>query len=120
MPEIENKNYRDTVFRMLFNNKKELLSLYNALNGTACSNEDDLYLNKLIKIPAPRFFVFYNGTVPMEDRKIYRLSEQFEKSVEEPELELTVTALNINHGHNQELMKACNALKEYSLFASIV
>ena len=179
MSEIENKNYRDTVFRMLFNNKKELLSLYNALNNTSYTNEDDLiintigdstfmkvkndvsfifnsqlnifehqsspcpnmplrdlfyvakllkkitneediYTNRVIKIPAPRFFVFYNGTSPIEDRMIYKLSEQFETSVLEPELELIVTALNINYGHNKELMEACNTLKEYSLFVSAV
>lgn len=28
------KNYKDTVFRMLYREKKELLSLYNAVNGT--------------------------------------------------------------------------------------
>ena len=28
-----NKKYKDTIFRMLFSDKKNLLSLYNALNG---------------------------------------------------------------------------------------
>ena len=28
------RNYKDTVFRMLFNDKENLLSLYNALNRT--------------------------------------------------------------------------------------
>ena len=27
------KKYKDTIFRMLFSDKKNLLSLYNALNG---------------------------------------------------------------------------------------
>ena len=27
-------NYKDTIFRMLFSDKENLLSLYNALNGT--------------------------------------------------------------------------------------
>lgn len=30
----ENRNYKDTLFRMIFREPKELLSLYNALNGT--------------------------------------------------------------------------------------
>ena len=114
------RNYKDTVFRMLFNSKKELLSLYNALNDTGYTNEDELeivtlenavymamkndvscmldmniqlfeqqasvnpntplrflmyisrqleklivkknlYGSKLIELPNPRFFVFYNG-----------------------------------------------------------
>lgn len=29
-----NRTYKDTVFRMLFREKKELLSLYNAMNGS--------------------------------------------------------------------------------------
>ena len=43
-PEQINVNfkYKDTVFRMLYKSKKELLSLYKAVNGTAYVNEDDL------------------------------------------------------------------------------
>ena len=43
-PEQINVNfkYKDTVFRMLYKSKKELLSLYNAVNGTSYVNEDDL------------------------------------------------------------------------------
>ena len=29
-----NRKYKDSVFRLIFNNKRELLGLYNALNGT--------------------------------------------------------------------------------------
>lgn len=29
------RNYRDSLFRSIFNKKKNLLSLYNALEGTA-------------------------------------------------------------------------------------
>lgn len=42
-----NKNYKDTVFRMIFKEKKELLSLYNAVNGTSYSNPDELEINTL-------------------------------------------------------------------------
>jgi hypothetical protein len=164
---------------MLFNDKKELLSLYNALNNsnhtnpddiiintigdstflkvkndvsfifnyelnvfehqsTPCPNmplrdlfyvakllkkitqEDDLYASKLVKIPTPKFYVFYNGTEPLPDEKIYRLSEQFEKQTATPDIELTVTVLNINEGNNKKLMAACNTLKSYSIFVSHV
>ena len=30
---VANRKYKDTIFRMLFSDKKNLLSLYNALNG---------------------------------------------------------------------------------------
>ena len=36
----------------------------------------------------------------------------------EPELELKVHFLNINQGHNEELMKRCRTLREYSEFVS--
>ena len=37
-----NRNYKDTVFRMLFRDKKSLLSLYNALNGSDYEDESAL------------------------------------------------------------------------------
>ena len=36
------RNYKDTVFRMLFSDQKNLLSLYNAVNQKAYQNPDDL------------------------------------------------------------------------------
>ena len=36
------RNQKDTVFRMLFREKKELLELYNALNGSAYNSPDGL------------------------------------------------------------------------------
>ena len=40
-------NYKDSVFRMLFREKKELLVLYNAVNGTDYSNPEDLQITTL-------------------------------------------------------------------------
>lgn len=39
--------YKDRVFRMVFSEKKELLSLYNAMNGTSYTNPDELVINTL-------------------------------------------------------------------------
>lgn len=39
--------YKDRVFRMLFRDKKKLLELYNALNDTDYTNENDLIINTL-------------------------------------------------------------------------
>ena len=41
------RNYRDTLFRMLYRNKKRLLSLFNAVNGTQYDNPDDLTITTL-------------------------------------------------------------------------
>ena len=177
--QIENKKYKDTVFRMLFNNKAHLLELYNAINGTNYTNPDDLtittlsgetflkvkndlsfiinddlsifehqstpcpniplrdlyylaanlkdlypteklYSPTMIKIPAPKFIMFYNGIVSMADKVTFCLSDMFAKPEKKPSVELKVTALNINAGHNKELMKACKTLKGYSIFVSKV
>ena len=37
-----NRRYKDRLFRFLFRDKKDLLELYNAINGSAYSNADDL------------------------------------------------------------------------------
>ncbi|MDE6024607.1 MAG: hypothetical protein K2G45_04050 [Lachnospiraceae bacterium] len=42
-----NKKHKDTVFRMLFSDKKELLTLYNAVNETNYNNPDELEITTL-------------------------------------------------------------------------
>ena len=41
------RNYKDTIFSMLFREKENLLSLYNALNHTTYTNVDDLEITTL-------------------------------------------------------------------------
>ena len=36
------RNHKDRLFRMIFREKKELLSLYNAVNGTSYTNTEEL------------------------------------------------------------------------------
>ena len=174
-----NRKYKDTIFRMLFKEKENLLSLYNAVNGTAYVDTDeleittlqdavymnykndvsfvfdfelnlyehqstvnpnmplrdliyvttvlqgiirdeDLYSSKLIKLPTPRFVVFYNGTEPQPHKQILRLSDAYEKQLDLPELELSVTVYNINFAENKELLEACKVLKEYAQYVAIV
>lgn len=173
------RNYKDTVFRMLFKEKENLLTLYNALNKTAYTDADgleittlenavymnykndisfvfdfelmlyehqssvnpnmplrdliyvtkvlqgrikgeNLYGTALVRIPTPRFVIFYNGTDSCPERQILRLSDAFEKQPEKPELELLVTVYNINWGYNPELMKACRLLREYAQYVEQV
>ena len=173
------RNYKDTIFRMLFKDKENLLSLYNALNRTDYTDVEgleittlenavymnykndvsfvfdfelmlyehqstvnpnmplrdlfyvadtfqkrtynkDLYGSKLLKIPAPRFVVFYNGVTYQPERQTLKLSDAYEKDQENPELELTVTVYNINPGYNEEIVDACKALKEYAQYVEQV
>ena len=174
-----NRQYKDTVFRMLFSEKENLLSLYNAVTGSHYQNAEalkivtlenaiymgmkndlafmletniylyehqstinpniplrdliyigieyqqfvndkSLYLSKLQKIPAPKFMVFYNGTDAVDDRIELRLSEAYEHLAGEPDLELKVLMLNVNEGHNKDLMEQCQTLKEYAIYVARV
>ena len=174
-----NRQYKDTVFRMLFSEKENLLSLYNAVTGNSYQNADDLkivtlenaiymgmkndlafmletniylyehqstlnpniplrdliyigieyqqyvddkslYSSRLQKIPAPKFMVFYNGTDAVDDWVELRLSNAYEHLVGEPDLELKVLMLNVNEGHNKELMEQCQTLKEYAIYVARV
>lgn len=171
------RNYRDTLFRMLYRNKKRLLSLFNAVNGTHYDNPDDLtittsegvlylgmkndvsciidmmmqlyehqstvnpnmplrnifyvsdllqkyiyeegldiYSRKQIKIPTPKFVVFYNGDEEQPERKEIRLSKAFSANTGETNMELVVLQININKRQNEELKAACKTLQEYAEF----
>ena len=79
-----------------------------------------MYGSKLVKIPTPRFVVFYNGEKETEERFEYKLSDAYIVGTDEPELELKVTVLNINPGNNEKLLEQCKTLKEYSRYVSIV
>ena len=173
------RNQKDTVFRMLFREKRELLSLYNAVNDTTYDRVEDLeittlenavymsmkndiscildmrlqlyehqstvseniplrdlmyvarqyekriihkdiYRKKKIKLPTPRFIVFYNGVEKQPERKTYRLSDAFEIPEQEPQLELVVLQLNINRGYNAHLMEKCPTLFEYMEYVETI
>lgn len=74
----------------------------------------NMYGSKLIVLPAPTFLVFYNGTQEEPDEKELRLSDSYEIKEDSPSLDLVVRMLNINAGHNDELMHSCKTLREYA------
>ncbi len=182
-----NHVYKDSLFKRIFGREEHkdwLLSLYNAVNNSNCTEEDILeittidniiYLNmkndvsflidsqmnlyehqstsnpnmplrglfyfsnlyqayltkmdlnifssKLLKIPTPQFIVFYNGISEQPDKSYLKLSDAFMHPLSEAQktdFEWTATMLNINKGHNSELMEKCRALREYSLFVGRV
>ena len=79
-----------------------------------------LYSSTVQKIPTPNFVVFYNGDEEMADRCEYRLSDAFEPKVDNPELELIVTVLNVNYGRNPALMGQCRTLADYAQYVALV
>lgn len=172
-----NRKYKDSLFRMVFQEKENLLSLYNAVNHTHYTNADELeivtlenaiymnikndvafllcdflnmyehqstqnpnmplrdlfyisceyeklvdekflYRTKPIKIPTPRFIVFYNGTEEAPESQVLKLSDLYSVPQKAPELELKVQMININHGYNRELMEQCKVLRDYSIYVS--
>ncbi len=80
----------------------------------------DRYLRKLSKIPAPEFYVFYNGTDDYPETTILKLSDAFMTKPEQLPLELTVQVLNINTDKANKVLTTCKPLKEYSLFVEEV
>ena len=73
-----------------------------------------LYGSSPVQIPPPKFIVFYNGTEKRPEREELCLSRLYSVEEEEICLELKVVVLNINMGHNKELMEACRTLREYA------
>ena len=172
-----NRIYKDRLYKMIFNDKSELLKLYNAINGThyddpamltittldnaiymtmendlsfiidmrlalyeqqstvnpnlplrflmcitdiysASTKDMNIYGSKKVQIPLPSFVIFYNGVKSQPDRTEFLLSELFHPTTDQPALELKAVMLNINKGHNQELMNACHTLRDYSEYVA--
>lgn len=87
---------------------------------SALTRDKFLYGSVPVKIPEPRFVVFYNGEEATEEREILRLSALYEKQSEHVTLELETEVLNINIGYNRELMEHCRELHDYAKFVSCV
>jgi hypothetical protein len=81
-------------------------------------NEDSLYGKQKIMLPTPQCVVLYNGEATMPEECTLCLSDSFENKKERSDVELKVRMLNINYGHNQELMDKCRMLAEYAEFVS--
>jgi hypothetical protein len=80
----------------------------------------NIYGRSLVRIPIPRFAVFYNGEENQPAQYDMRLSDAFEHPVENPEIELICKVYNINFGYNDELLDKCPVLKEYMIFVDYV
>lgn len=85
-----------------------------AIQGYLAMNNADLYSSTLVKIPTPRYIVFYNGNSDYPDSSELHLSDAFETN--DGCMEFTARMLNINLGHNQTLMEHCKLLEEYAIF----
>ena len=92
-----NRKYKDTVFRKLFSDRKNLLSLYNAINGTAYMDASQLKIvtldnaiymgmkNDLAFIINTNLFLYehqstYNPNMPLRD--LFYISGEYQKLVD--------------------------------------
>ncbi|MCR5104477.1 MAG: DNA-binding protein [Eubacterium sp.] len=85
-------------------------------------NIEELYHSTLVKIPQPKYIVFYNGTRKLEagDVQYLYLSDAFEAKESDNLYEWTAEMININTGHSKELLSKCKVLSEYSIFVAKV
>lgn len=72
----------------------------------------DLYGRKPIPLPCPRFFVLCFAGQSVPEREVVRLSDSFAKG--SGDVEVTATVLNCTEGSNEDIMKACEALRGYA------
>ena len=79
----------------------------------------DLSVRKQVKIPTPHYLVFYNGMERQEEEYVQHLSDAFAEG-KNGCMELTVRTLNINFGHNQQLLEQCRTLYGYAYFVAAV
>ena len=79
----------------------------------------NIYGTRRILLPLPKLVTFYNGTRDMPDDQILKLSDAYSPTpgrTVEPDVEVCIRMININYGHNEELLKECRPLMEYSWF----
>lgn len=88
------------------------LSYVTELLNKLIQDKRKLYRENLLRFPAPKFFVLYDGDRDEPIEKIMRLSDAF--GGDSSSLELVVTAFNINYGLPQPLFKNCPYLSDYS------
>ena len=79
-------------------------------------NKKSLLRSQLVKIPTPKFVVFYNGTKDDPDIWKLKLSTAFEHPDESGDFEWTATVINMSPEHNKILHKNCKPLYHYISF----
>ncbi len=94
---------------------RQLQYLGSLYEGYIAKNKLNKFGDELLELPVPKLVVFYNGLTEKEDERILYLSDSFKgKNRNEADVEVRVKMLNINYGHNKELLEACRPLFEYS------
>ena len=91
------------------------------------TTKDEKFGRKLVKLPVPEFYVFYNGKDDYPTESMMKLSDAFMQLGDNCELknqlenanyplEIFVKVININVDKENPILKRCEALKQYSEF----
>ena len=89
------------------------------------TTKDEKFGRKLVKLPVPEFYVFYNGKDDYPTESVMKLSDAFmqldsklKNQLENTSypLEISVKVININVDKENPILKRCEALKQYSKF----
>ena len=73
-----------------------------------------MYRSTVVKLPAPEFYVLYNGKKPSENR-VLKLSDSFEASCDVFQAEILVRVININYDKlDGTTLKDCRVLSDYA------
>ena len=123
------RKYKDILFRFVFREKEEILQLYNAMNQTNYTNPDNLIITTMedvIYIGMKNDLSFLiandlnlyehqstlNKNMPL--RGLLYIAKMYESYIESHGLNRYQKTLfvNINYGHNQELMAKCKRLND--------
>ena len=91
------------------------------------TTKDEKFGRKLVKLPIPEFYVFYNGKDDYPTESVMKLSDAFMQLGDNDKLknqfenanyplEISVKVININVDKENPILRRCEALKEYSEF----
>ena len=84
------------------------------------TTKDEKFGRKLVKLPVPEFYVFYNGKDDYPTESVMKLSDAFMQLDDycelKNQLEISVKVIKINVDKENPILRRCEALKEYSEF----
>ena len=76
----------------------------------------NIYRKKLVKIPTPKYVVFYNGVEERPAVEKLKLSDAFVHEDKSGDFEWAATVINLNHPDLDSGLLACKALVDYTIF----
>ena len=99
-----NREYKDSLFRLIFSEKKDLLDLYNALNGTSYSDPEELEVNTLEDTVGGTLNLYehqstYNPNLPI--RGLIYLAHLYEGYIEDGKRHRTLSGVSGGDAEHQ-------------------